>query len=379
MVSATRRAARAASDDPPQTTGLVSARAIASIFAGLTARSRWGEQVTATSSSASATSPWSARGPSPTWSRYSGRTTAVASWSRATVGTIVDQRPSACLATSDPSGHATTTWHPRRTASATAAAVPRSVPSGARTTTRSSPPAQPGRAGPGQATNGTGHHGSSTARNSRESGPAATMARGRAASPAAATAAAMPGAASTASRRTRAPASASARRRRSAAASAASSSRRDSSNQLGMVVGPSGRPTGLVDQEHRDVVADRVGQPALLADQLLADRGEGAVAVGADDDLHQLRVEVHGQWLLIRARTSSRTRVMVPSSAPSTLRRSKGSVLEGRTLNHQSSVVTVRPSRRSTCAPVVSAYAAATPAVAPTASATWELISPLWL
>jgi hypothetical protein len=33
--------------------------------------------------------------------------------------------------------------------------------------------------GPGQATNGTGHHGSSTARSSRESGPAATTARGR--------------------------------------------------------------------------------------------------------------------------------------------------------------------------------------------------------
>ena len=39
-----------------------------------------------------------------------------------------------------------------------------SDPSGARTTTRSRLPAQPGRAGPGQATNGTGHHGSSTAR-----------------------------------------------------------------------------------------------------------------------------------------------------------------------------------------------------------------------
>ena len=59
------------------------------------------------------------------------------------------------------------------------------------------------------------------------------------------------------------------------------------------------------------------------------------MAVGADDDLHQLRVEVHA-GLLIRARTSSRTRVMVASSAPSTLRRSRGSVLDGRTLNHQS-------------------------------------------
>ena len=117
-----------------------------------------------------ATSPWSARGPSPTWSRYSSTTTAVASWSRVTVGTIVDHRPSAWSATSEPAGEATTTWHPRRTASATVPAVARSEPSGARTTTRSSPPAQPGSAGPGQATKGTGHHGSSTARSRRESG-----------------------------------------------------------------------------------------------------------------------------------------------------------------------------------------------------------------
>ena len=64
-----------------------------------------------------------------------------------------------------------------------------SLPSGASTTTRSSAPAQPGRPGPGQATNGTGHHGSSTARSSRESGPAATTARGRPSEAIAATAA----------------------------------------------------------------------------------------------------------------------------------------------------------------------------------------------
>src|SRR4029078_3561161 len=95
-----------------------------------------------------------------------------------TVGTIVDQRPSACSATSDPAGQATTTWQPRRTASATWPAVARSAPSGASTTTRSRPPAQPGRAGPGQATNGTGHHGSRTARSRGESGAAAPIAPG---------------------------------------------------------------------------------------------------------------------------------------------------------------------------------------------------------
>ena len=53
-----------------------------------------------------------------------------------------------------------------------------SEPSGASITTRSRLPAQPGRAGQGHATNGTGHDGSSTARSSRESGPAAITARG---------------------------------------------------------------------------------------------------------------------------------------------------------------------------------------------------------
>src|SRR3954453_16584189 len=104
---------------------------------------------------------------------------AVASWSRVDVGRIVLQRPAACSATSDAGGQATTTWQPRRIASATPDAVPVSEPSGARTTTRSRLPAQPGRAMPGQATNGTGHHGSSTARSNRESGPAETTAPGR--------------------------------------------------------------------------------------------------------------------------------------------------------------------------------------------------------
>ena len=89
-----------------------------------------------------------------------------------------------------------------------------SAPSGASTTTRSRLPAQPGRAGPGQATNGTGHQGSSTARSSRESGPAAITARGRDWSWLRATASAAAAAASMDSRRTRAPASASGRRTR---------------------------------------------------------------------------------------------------------------------------------------------------------------------
>ena len=240
------------------------------------------------------------------------------------------------------------------------AAVPRSVPSGARTTTRSSPPAQPGSAGPGQATNGTGHHGSSTARSSRESGPAATMARGRAASRAVATAAAIAGGGLRSPRggRGRRPRRARAGGRRRVA-SAASSSSRDSSNQVGhrQPHGPSGRPAGLVDQQHRDVVAHGVGQaaaagrPAPPPPARAAPWPSGQTMISISFGSRFMR------GLLIRARTSSRTRVMVASSAPSTLRRSNGSVLDGRTLNHQSSVVDgeavevvdrgARPSRRT--------------------------------
>ena len=80
-------------------------------------------------------------------------------------------------------------------------------PSGASTTTRSRLPAHPGRPGPGQATKGTGQTGSSTARSSRESGPAATTARGWP-SESRCTASATASCAATASRRTRAPPSA---------------------------------------------------------------------------------------------------------------------------------------------------------------------------
>ena len=105
----------------------------------------------ATSSRAEATRSASTVGPSETRWRYSSITTAVASWSRLTVGRIWVHRPAACSATSEVDGHATTTWQPRRTASATAEALPTADPSGASTTTRSRLPAQPGSppAGPG--------------------------------------------------------------------------------------------------------------------------------------------------------------------------------------------------------------------------------------
>ena len=53
-------------------------------------------------------------------------------------------------------------------------------------------------------------------------------------------------------------------------------------------------PAGFVDQEDGDVVAHRVGQPARGAHELLALLVELAMAVGADDDLPQSGVEVHG-------------------------------------------------------------------------------------
>src|SRR5687767_13527393 len=108
--------------------------------------------------------------------------------------------------------------------------------------------------------------------------------------------------------------------------------------------------TGFVDQKDRDVVAHRVGQSAAGAHQLLGLRLEARTARGTDDDLEQGGVELH-RSLLIRESTSSRIRDMVWSSRPSTLRRSRGSVLEARTLNHQSSRAAVNPSRWSISAP----------------------------
>ena len=91
--SATRRAARAASTEPPQTTGLASASAMASILAGLTAMSRCGEHAIATRRAPRRPARGRRGGPRSTRSRYSSTSTAVASWSRPWSGRIV--RPAA--------------------------------------------------------------------------------------------------------------------------------------------------------------------------------------------------------------------------------------------------------------------------------------------
>src|SRR5256885_14559506 len=68
---------------------------------------------------------------------------------------------------------------------------------------------------------------------------------------------------------------------------------------------------------------------------------------------------------------------MVASSSASTLSRSSGSVLDGRTLNHQVPAVTVSPSSSSVLTPGRSANARLTCSVEAAWSATLELISPL--
>ena len=68
---------------------------------------------------------------------------------------------------------------------------------------------------------------------------------------------------------------------------------------------------------------------------------------------------------------------MAASVSASTLSRSSGSVLEARTLNHQSAWVTVSPSRSSTVVPGSSANARRTRSVAARWSGTDEFTSPL--
>lgn len=79
---------------------------------------------------------------------------------------------------------------------------------------------------------------------------------------------------------------------------------------------------------------------------------------------------------LISPSTSSRTDLIVSSSFASTFNRSSGSVFDGRRLNHQVGVVTVRPSRVSVVAFSREVKAVLTSAVRAVWSSTVELISP---
>src|SRR6516225_8684822 len=142
-------------------------------------------------------------------------------------------------------------------------------------------------------------------------------------------------------------------------------------------------PPGLFHEQHRDVVAHRVGQAAGLAGahQLagLLVGPERRMTLRAGQDVQEPALDLHQIPLpfLTMPSTSSRRAAMAASSAASTFSRSSGSVLDGRRLSHKSPVVTVSPSSPSVLTPVGLANACLTRAVASAWSATSELISPL--
>ena len=177
--SATRRLARAASTEPPQTSGWASASPRARSFAGFSETSANGEQSSATWSIASATASGCTFGPSCISFSPDSTTIAAASGSAVEVGSSTVDRDPACSAIVETAGQAISSCAPRRTASCTVATKAAGAPSLAITTTRSRAPTQPGRPWVGQATNGTGQTGSSIARMNRASLPAAITARGR--------------------------------------------------------------------------------------------------------------------------------------------------------------------------------------------------------
>src|SRR5688572_22178958 len=90
-----------------------------------------------------------------------------------------------------------------------------------------------------------------------------------------------------------------------------------------------GQVARLVDEHHRDVTPHGVGELTGVADQLLGvvvDEQRGP-ALRAHQDVEQGGVEVHADTVSTRQErmtesTSSRTRAIVASSAPSTLSRS---------------------------------------------------------
>src|SRR5690606_31597517 len=139
---------------------------------------------------------------------------------------------------------------------------------------------------------------------------------------------------------------------------------------------------GLVDQHDRDVVADGVAplQPRVVEALLVGEVEERALVLGTGEDLEQLRVERHavvllgaGQASAIRAWTSATCWAQASASAASRLRRSRGSVFDGRRLNDQSPRSTVSPSRRSGAS---AGQCAATAPMTARGSATFVLISP---
>ena len=94
-------------------------------------------------------------------------------------------------------------------------------------------------------------------------------------------------------------------------------------------------------------------QPRVVQRVLVGEVEQRALVLGAGEDLEQLRVQRHREFLRSdsclgpSASTSAVCASHAARSAASRLRRSNGSVLLGRRLNHQSPSSTVSPSRRS--------------------------------
>src|SRR5918993_4890031 len=101
---------------------------------------------------------------------------------------------------------------------------------------------------------------------------------------------------------------------------------------------------------------------------------ERALVLGAGEDLQELGVEGHGQASSLMSERTSAVRASHSSGVgASRLSRRRGSVFDGRRLNHQDPWSTVSPSRRSRSA---SAWASATFSMTARGSDTVELTSP---
>src|SRR6516165_886426 len=95
------------------------------------------------------------------------------------------------------------------------------------------------------------------------------------------------------------------------------------------------QPPGLVDQHDRDAVADRIGEPGLLANQLLgfAVVAQRRLAQRADQDLEQPRVYFRCPFHVVLRRSSIVWLGNRPTSMPRT--RTVARVVESRHLDHR--------------------------------------------
>src|SRR5262245_32437052 len=138
---------------------------------------------------------------------------------------------------------------------------------------------------------------------------------------------------------------------------------------------------GVFDQQVGDVAVEHAVpalQPLVVQRLLVGEVEQRALVLRARKNLEQLRVECHVPEDIYSDRTIPKTSAVccshVVASGASRFRRSNGSVLLGRRLNHHGPQSTVSPSRRS-CGHC--ANASATRSITARGSSTRELISPL--